>query len=255
MSYRKTLSERAERGFAEGTGGNEVTHGIVDLLRADSAGISEELADAVMEAVPDRYRDTTDNECRPLCRTLVPVALECIARGTMPDEDTLHPIRLSARRTLSQNIPASVTLTGIRAAMARFTSIVARNATPQDALAVLTVMGRAAVLLQLFVTVFVSGSESEPRGRPEWWAEQPPVARDSLRLAALGYSTGEIAQRLYYSEQTVTYHLGKLMKLFGCSNRTEMVIRAYEAGVIGDSAEAARGGHRFVDPTRQAGFK
>ncbi|MGB3634926.1 MAG: helix-turn-helix transcriptional regulator [Rubrobacteraceae bacterium] len=215
---------------------------IVDRLQAVSAEVSEELADAVMEAVPERYRDTTDRECRPLCRTLVPVALECIARGTKPNEEALYPIRLSARRTLSDGIPASVTLTGIRAAMGRFTSIVARHAELQDAVAVLAVMGRAAVLIQLFVTVFVSGSEADPRGRPGWWSEQLPVARDSLRLVARGLSTSEIAQELNYSEQTITYHLGNLMKWFDCSNRTEMVSRAYEAGVIGDSADSARGG-------------
>lgn len=99
-------------------------------------------------------------------------------------------------------------------------------------------MGRAAVLIQLFMTVFVSGSESEVRGRPGWWSEQPPVARESLRLVARGRSTGEIARELNYSEQANTYHLGKLMRRFGCSKRTELVGRAYEAGVIGDSAEA-----------------
>ena len=215
---------------------------IVDRLQAVSAEIAEELADAVMEAVPERYRETTDRECRPLSRTLVPVALECIARGTRPDEEDLYPIRLSARRTLSEGVPPSVTLTGIRAAMARFTSIVAHHAELQDALAVLTVVGRAAVLLQLFVTAFVSGSESDPRGRPGWWSEQLPVARDSLRLVARGLSTSEIAQELNYSEQTITYHLGNLMKWFDCSNRTALVSRAYEAGVIGDSADSARSG-------------
>lgn len=237
MSYRKTPSDRDLPG---GTGG------LLDRLQASSAEVAEELADAVMEAVPDRYRETTDRECRPLCRTLVPVALECIARGTKPGEEELYPIRLSARRTLSEGIPASVTLTGVRAAMARFTSIVARNGAPRDALAVLVVMGRAAALIQLFMTVFVSGSESDPRGRPGWWSEQPWVARESLRLVARGRSTGEIARELNYSEQAITYHLGKLMKRFGCSNRAEMVSRAHEAGVIGDSAEAAGGGRRLA---------
>ena len=218
------------------------SHPLLELLQAGSAGIAEELADAVMEAVPERYREATDRECRPLCRTLVPVALGCIARGTKPSEEDLYPIRLSARRVLSEGIPASVTLTGIRAAMARFTSIVARHAAPHDASAVLTVVGRASLLIQLFMTVFVSGSETDPRGRPGWWPEQPPVAKESLRLVARGHSTAEIAQELNYSEQAITYHLGNLMKRFGCSNRTELVGRAYEAGVIGDSAEAAAGG-------------
>lgn len=229
----------AERGRFGATGSP-----LLERLRAESAWVAEELADAVMEAVPERYREATDRECRPLCRALVPVALDCIAQGTRPPEEDLHPIRLSARRTLSESIPASVTLTGIRAAMARFTSIVARHAAPQDASAVLMVMGRAAVLLQLFVTVFVSGSESDPRGRPGWWSEQLPVARESLRLVARGRSTGEIARELNYSEQTITYHLGNLMKRFGCSNRAALVSRAHEVGVIGDSAEAARGGAR-----------
>ena len=218
------------------------TSPLLERLHATSAEIAEELADAVRDAVPDRYRDTTDQECRPLCRTLVPVALECIARGSKPDEETLQPIRVSARKTLSEGIPASVTLTGIRTAMVCFTSIVARHAAPQDASAILPVISRAAVLLQLFMTVYVSGSESAPNRRPKWWSEQPLVARDSLRLIAQGYVTSEIAWKLNYSEQTITYHLGKLMKRFGCSNRTEMVSRAHEVGVIGDSTEAARSG-------------
>lgn len=227
----------AERGRLGATGSP-----LLERLQAESAWVAEELADAVAGAVPDRYRQTTDRECRPLCRALVPVALECIALGTTPSEEDLHPIRLSARRVLSDGIPASVTLTGVRAAMARFTSIVARHAAPHDASAVLTVVGRASLLIQLFMTVFVSGSESDPRGRPGWWPEQPPVARESLRLVARGYSTAEIARGLNYSEQAITYHLGNLMRRFGCSNRTELVGRAYEAGVIGDSVEAAAGG-------------
>ena len=94
------------------------------------------------------------------------------------------------------------------------------------------------------MAAFVSGSESDPRGRPGWWSEQPWVARESLRLVARGRSTVEIARELNYSEQAITYHLGKLMGLFGCSNRTALVGRAHEARAIGDSAEAAAGGAR-----------
>lgn len=233
-------------GFGEVRAGRERSevayHPLLERLRAEPAWVAEELADAVAEAVPERHREATDRECRPLCRALVPVALECIASGTKPGEEKLYPVRLSARRVLSEGIPASVTLTGVSAAMARFTSVVARHAAPHDASAVLTVVGRASLLIQLFMTVFVSGSESEPRGRPGWWPEQPPVAKDSLRLVARGYSTAGIAQELNYSEQAITYHLGNLMRRFGCSNRTELVGRAYEAGVIGDSVEAAAGG-------------
>ena len=53
-----------------------------------------------------------------------------------------------------------------------------------------------------------------------------------LRLVADGFSNVEIAGYLSISDNTVKYHLSKLMDKLGAANRTEAVMRGIQAGAI-----------------------
>lgn len=58
------------------------------------------------------------------------------------------------------------------------------------------------------------------------------MPRRILEPAAQGLSTREIAHELHHSEQAVTYHLGHMMKRFGAPNRTALIARVVQRGVV-----------------------
>lgn len=53
-----------------------------------------------------------------------------------------------------------------------------------------------------------------------------------LRAVAQGLTNAELAEALYISMSTVKTHLANLLSKLGVRNRVELVIRAYEAGII-----------------------
>lgn len=48
----------------------------------------------------------------------------------------------------------------------------------------------------------------------------------------LGLSNSEIAEKLHVSESTVKAHFGRILTKLGVTNRVQVVIRAYELGVV-----------------------
>ena len=206
---------------------------IVDRLLEISDEVVDELMSAIVEVTPERFKLMVEEETRPITEKLVPVTLECIASGSTPKEEDLDIIRRSDLRTIKEGLPPSAVLNMIRASMVRFTSIAIKHATPADAASVITVMGRSAAITHIYATTYISRVEGKSRCRPEWWTEQSEVTKQSLKLLSEGYSTCEIAEELCYSEQAISYNIGNLMRRFGCTNRTEMVSRAHEVGVLG----------------------
>jgi DNA-binding NarL/FixJ family response regulator len=56
--------------------------------------------------------------------------------------------------------------------------------------------------------------------------------REVLVEVAGGYSNEEIAGRLYLSESTVKTHVSRVMAKLGARDRAQVVVAAYEAGVV-----------------------
>ena len=53
-----------------------------------------------------------------------------------------------------------------------------------------------------------------------------------LRLVAAGAPNSRIAAQLWITEQTVKFHLSKVYRKLGVSNRTEASHRAYVNGLV-----------------------
>ena len=55
---------------------------------------------------------------------------------------------------------------------------------------------------------------------------------DVVRLLAKGCSYAEIAQRLHITEATVKAHVGKILTKQGLRDRVQIVVMAYETGLL-----------------------
>jgi DNA-binding CsgD family transcriptional regulator len=55
---------------------------------------------------------------------------------------------------------------------------------------------------------------------------------DVLCAVAAGSSTDQAAVTLHMSSHTITHHLGDMLRRTGAGNRTELVARAYAAGIL-----------------------
>jgi DNA-binding CsgD family transcriptional regulator len=71
-----------------------------------------------------------------------------------------------------------------------------------------------------------------PEGAPH---RSQPLNRTSARVlegVAGGQSTTQLAGRLFLSRQGVDYHIGALLRRFGCPNRPALVAKAYAESVL-----------------------
>ena len=68
-----------------------------------------------------------------------------------------------------------------------------------------------------------------------------------LRLIALGLTNGEMAQRLNLSMPTIKSHVGKILNKLGARDRAQLVIAAYESGLV---QPQHRGRPPSTDPAR-----
>jgi DNA-binding NarL/FixJ family response regulator len=62
--------------------------------------------------------------------------------------------------------------------------------------------------------------------------ELTPREREIVTLIASGLSNEEIAARLYVSQSTVKTHASRAMMKLAARDRAQLVVAAYEAGLV-----------------------
>jgi DNA-binding NarL/FixJ family response regulator len=111
-----------------------------------------------------------------------------------------------------------------------------KDATPEDLLTAIRVVAAGEALLapaatRHLVDAFVSGPSL---GRPDarLVGELTGREREVLRLVAQGLSNAEIAGRLVVSPATAKTHVSRILAKLGLRDRAQLVIAAYESGLI-----------------------
>ena len=73
--------------------------------------------------------------------------------------------------------------------------------------------------------------------------------REVLRLIALGLSNAQIGQELFISETTVKTHVTHILSKLGLRDRVQVVVLAYQTGIVDADGSARRRRPRFVELT------
>jgi DNA-binding NarL/FixJ family response regulator len=100
---------------------------------------------------------------------------------------------------------------------------------------------RAAIRQGFQTSVFLNSGETEEPARPA-----PPRVesygltkreREILRLVSEGHSNGEVAGKLWVTEQTVKFHLSNIYRKLGVANRTEAGRWAQITGLLDNEGQ------------------
>ena len=78
----------------------------------------------------------------------------------------------------------------------------------------------------------VKGAQSRPIAQPAQFEQLTDREREVLVLVAEGLSNDEIAARLVISPATAKTHVSRTMIKLGARDRAQLVVYAYEAGLI-----------------------
>lgn len=92
----------------------------------------------------------------------------------------------------------------------------------------------------------------EPSGLPD--GPRPELTRRELqilRIVAEGRSNGDIARRLWVTEQTVKFHLSNIYRKLGVSNRTEAGRWAHLHGLVPPQQRPQDAAERLADDLRR----
>jgi DNA-binding NarL/FixJ family response regulator len=111
-----------------------------------------------------------------------------------------------------------------------------KDATPEELLTAIRVVAAGEALLAPAATRhLVDAFVSRPSlGRPDAQlvGELTGREREVLRLVAQGLSNAEIADRLVVSPATAKTHVSRILTKLGLRDRAQLVIAAYESGLI-----------------------
>ena len=111
-----------------------------------------------------------------------------------------------------------------------------KDATAGDLVAAVRIVAAGEALLSPSVTrKLIEEFARQPRRdrpRPDRLAGLTPREVDVVRLIARGLSNQEIAKALVVAEQTVKTHVGRILTKLDLRDRAQVVVTAYESGLV-----------------------
>lgn len=110
-----------------------------------------------------------------------------------------------------------------------------KNATPEDLVAGIRVVAEGNALLAPSVTRRVIEKfalKPKPRDYAEYLSRLTTREIDIMKLVARGKTNAEIAQGLFIGEATVRTHVSNLLGKLDLRDRVQIVVFAYEGGVV-----------------------
>lgn len=111
-----------------------------------------------------------------------------------------------------------------------------KDTTPAELIAAIRIVaGGESILAPTVTRRLISQFASQPKPLRPRWQELTRITRrenEVLVLIASGLSNTEIAQRLCISLPTVKTHVGSLLSKLGARDRAQLVIAAYENGLV-----------------------
>ena len=135
----------------------------------------------------------------------------------------------------------------VRAVQAGASGFLGKGVSPDDLLAAIRMVAAGDALLSPMATRVVmermagaGGDGSMVDLDRSLLADLTEREREMTGLAALGLSNDEIAERAFLSPLTVKTHLNRAMMKAGARDRAQLVVLAYQSGLVrpGDSPEA-----------------
>jgi DNA-binding NarL/FixJ family response regulator len=111
-----------------------------------------------------------------------------------------------------------------------------KDAQPTDLLSAVHMVARgesvlAPALVRRLIATYVE-TPSPATLKPAWLDSLTPREIEVLKAVARGLSNAEIGDALYMSAATAKTHVGRLLTKLNARDRTQLVIAAYEAGLI-----------------------
>lgn len=214
----------------------------IRLLLADDESLLRMAFRMVFEAEPDMEvagEAGDGEEAARLARRLRPDVVLMDVR--MPGVDGIEATRRIARDTPGARVLILTTFdldeyafAGLKAGAAGF---LPKNTRPEDLLTAIrnVAAGEAAVsprvtrrLLERFAPQLMPGAPEQD----ERLAELTSREREVLVQVARGLSNAEVAAALCLAEATVKTHLSRVLVKLGLRDRTQVVVFAYESGLV-----------------------
>ncbi len=242
---------------------DEAVDELIDALALNLGPLRDAVVERIRADVAPHRLVALEGELAPALDRLLPAVIASLRAGDGLDgEETLALRRLAetwARRGVTLSTLSAVTLAASEGARemtstlavgghgAVMVSFAKGMRVAQEATSALAVghaggvvarrlsrwLPAAAAVAQATTGLQDSGTAPETAASPP--AAPPtlsPPARDVLRLVGEGCTNAQIAAVLHLSRQAVNYHMGRLMRSVGAANRTALVARAYQRGML-----------------------